>query len=712
MQTFKGIIRQITNINHSTSFGKGVLFYISTEKGETVRLPRNKYGQIRAVANKRLLFPGLTAEFSGEFHDDYFIISDIIPTFINDDHTTNYLAKRLKGTGVKKATVKKIVEMYGSKLFTFTRDELLHNLNEDFDELGVTIDKIVSEIYDPKPIDDLYDYMENFNYDEPVIRRIFEMFGTESVNELKKNPYNVFFALELPLAGADIIANHEGISGNDFRRLEGFMRYELDKMTKRHGDTYVYGHECLENVLNAFESRKIVYSDVTIHAIDIANMLNESKLFKLTDDGKISFKYLYNAEERISKRIKELLTAPVHPIEITTDDIKLKEIMLDMYFGDSQRKAINLLKDHVSVLTGGAGMGKTFIVKAITDLYHEKYPSGKIIFCAPTGRAAKRLSLSVAPYRACTIHHLLEMKPGASEKDLTRNQNNPIDADFIIVDEVSMVDVELLSFLLSAVKNGTRILFVGDTNQLPSVAAGDCLRDIIESGIVPVYRLDKVFRQSEDSGIITNAYRILNGEELLNDYDDFVINKYEDNESMRKAFYDYIDSEYNIKKPYECQIIEPMNKDVDNTNLHIHRTFIDNTNNRIAVRSKVMFKHNANGLEYVNGEFGVVSYLTKDVVSILSEDGTQKVLSVDGMSEELTMAYSVTIHKMQGSEADTVIIVLPDNAANMMNKQLLYTAVTRARSKVIIFSVENSINDCIESDGVNRKTRLKGMLTN
>ncbi len=703
---FKGVIKQITSRKTDINGETGILFYVASKDA---KMSRDEYGRVRCIIkNKRLLSLGLPAVYTGSVQGNCFVVNEIKPAYLGDLNTVNYLTKRFKGLNIKKSTIVKIVEAYGGKLFTYNKEELLSALNEDFDELGVTIDKIVSELYDPKPIDVLSEYLEKFDFDENVIHRIFEIYGSDAVKEIKKNPYNIILSMELPLIVADIIASKEGISGLDNRRIEGYVRNVLNKAEKN-GDTFVYGTELIESVLNEFERRHIVYGNTVVNAIDIANALAESTNFILTDDGKISLKRLYRAEETIARRLKSLLSCDVDKIDVTLEMIARKEDELNITFGQSQREAIKLSgKDNVCVLTGGAGVGKTTVVKTITDIYHEKYPKNTIVFCAPTGRAAKRLQLSVTPYKASTIHHLLGMRPGFCEMEITHNQNNPLDADFIIVDESSMAEVELMSFLLNAIKNGSKLLIVGDENQLPSVGAGNFLHDVIKSGIVPVYRLTDIYRQSENSGIVQNSNNILSGNELLST-DDFIMHECDSNFEGRKTLYRLIDKEFDINDPYGVQIIEPMNKDVSDTNMYVHHKFVSDENG-LAVSDKVMFKQNASGLEFVNGEFGVVRFVSKSEMDIISEDNVKKTISSENVYENLRLAYSVTVHKMQGSEAREIIILLPDNCSQMMNKQLLYTAVTRAKDVVHLISVNGSAKDCVGKEMRIRNTRLSDML--
>lgn len=702
---FTGIIKRITNYKKEG----GIIFYVSSKDAS---VKRDEYGQVRCVCkNRRFLFPSLTAKFTGKYIDGYVYIKEIEPTFFNSTATITYLTKRFKGLNIKRGTIAKIVDKYGAKIFTFDRETFLHHLNEDFDELGETIDKIITELFDPRPIDIIAEYFERFEYEESVIRRIYETYGSATVSEFKKDPYLASFNTGLPLLHADMIAFKEGFTGLDRKRIEGYIRYKLEK-AENDGNTYVIGSELLENVLNEFDGRHVVYEDTIVHAIDIANALVDSKYFVLTNDGRISFKDTYKAEDKCAKRLKDLLTSDFDKYEITDDDIKRKEKEYGITLGDSQRAAvISSASDGVTVLTGGAGTGKTSTVRIITDLYEEKV-GGTIRFCAPTGRAAKRLSDSIYPRKASTIHHMLEMRPGLSEAELTYNQSNPLNADFIIVDEMSMVDVKLFESLLSAIKNGTKLMLVGDENQLPSVGAGNVLHDIIASKIIPISRLTDIYRQSEDSGIVVNSIKVLAGESINDDYDDFEIIKTDTNNEAREVIDKLFKEYYNISKPYDTQIIEPTNVAVSNTNAYAHTYVMGRRRDarRIDVGDKIMFNQNASQLTYVNGEFGIVSYIGNDIVSIVSEEGIQKDISTDVFHEECRLAYSVTIHKMQGSEAETIIIHLPDGCSRMMNKKLLYTAITRAQSKVIIVSVDGSIDDCINTEYKERNTRLCDML--
>ena len=296
---------------------------------------------------------------------------------------------------------------------------------------------------------------------------------------------------------------------------------------------------------------------------------------------------------------------------------------------------------------------------------------------------------------------------------------NPIEADFVIVDETSMVDIEIAAILLSAIKNGTRLLLVGDENQLPSVGAGNLLHDVIASNMFDVYKLTKNYRQSNDSSIIDNATLVKDGINPIANDNDFIIKEFYDSAEAKDYLKEIVKENYDINNPFDMQVIEPTNSECFATNKWVHNNIINKFDDAfisIGLKDKVMFKVNKyegnedgrDEMLYANGEMGVITFIDKDEI-LVSDGKDEKVLPADAVSD-MQLSFSCTIHKSQGSENPLIVIYLPSNASNMMTRPLLYTAITRAKEKVIIISVDNALEKCVNTLGEQRKTYLLNLL--
>lgn len=388
----------------------------------------------------------------------------------------------------------------------------------------------------------------------------------------------------------------------------------------------------------------------------------------------------------------------------------------DIQFGQydsKQKKAIigSLGTSAVSIITGGPGTGKTTVTKEIVSYLENK--GLKVFLCAPTGRASARMKESTG-HSASTIHRLIGIHRVVSGGfDAAFNEQMPLDCDAIIVDETSMVSLDIFVNFLRAVKTGCRIIFLGDINQLPSVSAGDILHDLIDSGCFPVYHLTKVYRQKDGSGIIDNAYRILAGEKFRSNTE-FEIRKFPNDHSMVRQI-EITFKQYNDEKdPYAFQVLVPVKHGASGT-FYLNKVLMDTIPGRSVMRTsyakndKVMaIRNNYDSVfHYMNGDVGLVHEVYDDMIEIDLCDGNHIYLRD---LTDLQHAYAVTIHKSQGSEYDTVLIALGDDSRGMLNRNLLYTALTRARKKVILYYTEKVASCKVSQKIPKRNSGLKDKL--
>lgn len=677
---------------------------------------RNAYGQVECMGVNLDIACGLPAVFTGELKGSYVHITEVTPSFTTEKDAVNYIKKRLSAANrtVQLKTISKIVSYFGNDLFSISEKDMRTKLNEEFDELGTSIDDILYALFSPiDPYKKVREFVRALNLNDKEIESLYDDFGGDDViRSLKRNPYPIFRALEIPIKKADLLAKQNGMDAFDQKRMVGFMENTMDTF-EREGHTYATGKSFSKKFLNTI-NHGAFYE--TVHKIHLANAMKKAKTIMITDDGFVSLKERYKEERGIAEKIHYLLDKT----DITEVNIQEIEDELGLQFSASQKSTIaGALSSTISVITGGPGSGKTTTVSGVLAAFRRKTGSNNFILCAPTGRAASRLAESTG-HKAMTIHRLLGMTPNKEGLvSLKHNQNNPIDADLIIVDETSMNDTEITYLFLSAVKKGTIVIFVGDENQLPSVGAGNCLHDIIASGVVPVFRLNEVFRQKSGSGVLINKDRIANGL-IPEPTDDFQIFEFDSPEEAKAKLYQIVKKEYRIDDPYYFQVIEPVNEEVNKTNAYVHEHIMFpgvqfGRFHSPIVGDKLMFLKNAYSDDemaeplYTNGEMGVFIKEGDSSIVIKTIDDKVKRLKKTALFDT-KLSYSATVHKMQGSEAPVVAIYLPQGCNKMMYRNLLYTAVTRAKLRVVLIAVRGEIEKCVMTPAPVRNTRLSAFL--
>ena len=426
----------------------------------------------------------------------------------------------------------------------------------------------------------------------------------------------------------------------------------------------------------------------------------------------------YEEENYIARRIQDM--AAMKPLAMKTH----VQLFLDRWqdschfeLADKQREAVEKsLESGMTVITGGPGTGKTTVVQTIIRLAEQERL--RILLCAPTGRAAKRLA-ETTQRKAKTIHRLLipDGRQGRIQV-FEYNETKLLPADLVIVDEVSMLDMEMMYHLLSALKPQCRCILVGDADQLPSVGAGAVLHDIIASGQVPVVRLDTIFRQQEGGRIVTNAHLINSGRlPVVNEDPEFRFVEIEDEAQGAEKISALYNSELlETGDKFAVQVLSPMYKNpcgVDNLNQLIQGRFnppaeekgeLKGKNVIFRVGDKVMQKHNDYEKGVFNGDIGEIFAIQKDMVYVRYPEQDVK---YEGQEvDEITLAYAITVHKSQGSEYHTVIMVLVNSHAIMLQRNLFYTAVTRAKRKVILVGSKRAVQTAVQNQRTSRRFTL------
>lgn len=432
-------------------------------------------------------------------------------------------------------------------------------------------------------------------------------------------------------------------------------------------------------------------------------------------------KWMHRAENEVARHLLRLLQAS-EPLNYDPSVVDWAESTCGIKYAPQQREAFRLVqKTGVAIVTGGPGVGKTTTVNGLISAY-EKLNPGKIVrMCAPTGRAAQRMTESTGK-EAVTIHRLLEFRPYGNDV-AHKNAADPIEADLIVVDEASMLDIELAEIFLGAVKSGTLVLFIGDINQLPSVGPGDVLNDMIASKVIPTVQLTTVFRQGSQSPIIVNSRRINDGLHSAVTDENYNMEIYNSTDAMRIRIGLLASSRYNPCNPFDFQILAPTHKG-DVGVAYINQLLQERLNppspnkpemafgNRIyRVGDKIIMLNNNYSTGYFNGDIGTVQAITAEgvVVKILDKELT---LTRTEM-EDMNLAYCISIHKSQGSEFKDTVVVLPEKPSNMLQRNLLYTAITRAKKKVWVIAEGFAYREAVETcETGKRNTRLAVKLRN
>ncbi|NLT13477.1 MAG: AAA family ATPase, partial [Clostridiales bacterium] len=429
----------------------------------------------------------------------------------------------------------------------------------------------------------------------------------------------------------------------------------------------------------------------------------------------VYLKSLYWNEVNTTNAIRRLMRT-ARPVDCNPEELcAYAEKICGVKYAEQQREAFQLLKTGgVGIITGGPGTGKTTVIKGLLAAYQKMFPDRVIKLCAPTGRASQRMKEATGR-EATTIHRLLEYKPFENTATY-KNGANPIDADFLFVDEGSMISIDVADLLFSAIRSGTTVLIAGDIDQLPSVGTGNVLNDLIESGVIPVIALKKTHRQAEGSVIIDNAKKIREGYSNLSACDDFEIFVRDDDEIpdvIEEQFLKY----YKTEDVFSAQVLVPARKRQGTGAKDINKRLqaIINTSSKGLTYSDTTFKTGDKVMLMRNNYTAEDAYFNGDVGVVLSTDETGLDLLIDGQKiridesqlNDVSLAYATTIHKSQGSEYDVAICVMPSEPSIMLQRNLLYTAITRAKKKVILIAAPNAIDRAVFTrDSVKRQSLL------
>ena len=614
-----------------------------------------------------------------------------------------YLGSGLvKGVGPKFA--KRIVEKFGKDTLNIiedTPDKLL-----TVQGIGkVRVERIKTSWQEQKEIKNIMLFLQSHEVSTSHATKIFKTYGSESIAIVKENPYRLADDIwGIGFKTADSIAQKMGIDKGKFVRLRSGIFYTLNKLAEA-GHCYATREQLIgkaRELLEVEDAELEITLDEMIRANDvIREVAGEQEAVYLPP--------YYFSESGCAKRLIRLMSCGKKKSEDAEEILKKVAASSEITYDEIQWQAVKAaISSKVMVLTGGPGTGKTTTTLGIISAY--KQAGCQIILAAPTGRAAKRMSEATG-MEAKTIHRLLEYKP---PEGYQKNEEHPLEGDVLILDECSMIDIMLMYNLLKALPEQMSLILVGDIDQLPSVGAGNVLRDIIDSGCVPVVRLTRIFRQAQGSRIIMNAHRINKGESIDmrggKDSDFFFATK-QSNQEVVDTIIQYcrmnLPRYYHVDPLQDIQVLTPMQRgecgavnlnQVLQEAMNPSKIFLRRGGTQYRLKDKVMQIRNDYDKEVFNGDIGTITKVDMEERELTVLFDEREIIYDVTELDELTLAYAVTIHKSQGSEYPIVVMPFTMSHFVMLQKNLLYTGVTRAKKILVLVGEKKAVYYAIKNE--------------
>jgi len=709
------------------------IVFRNEDNGYTVLNLENEDGEITCVGEFNFIGEGELMEMHGEYvnHSVYGMQFKVSSHEVKEPEDKvsieRYLGSgAIKGVGA--ALAGRIVAKFGEDTFRIVEQE-----PERLAEVkGISERKareIASQIEEKKDMRQAMIYLQKYGISVTLAAKIYRHYGEKVYRVMEENPYQLADNIEgIGFKTADEIASRIGIHTDSDYRIRSGLFYTLQQAV---GEGHIYlPQEVL--LKRAGELLEVEIKDIEKYVMDLC-IERKTVMKEIEGEIRVYPAHYYYMELNTAKMLHDLDIDCKMPEDMMEKRLKKVEEQENISLDIMQHKAvIESIKHGLLVLTGGPGTGKTTTINTMIQFFEREGMS--ILLAAPTGRAAKRMTEATG-YEAQTIHRLLEVSGNPEEEGnvngFMRNRENPLEADVIIIDEMSMVDLPLMHALLSAVIPGTRLILVGDVNQLPSVGPGSVLKDIIASGRFPVVTLTKIFRQAGESDIVVNAHKINAGEPVIldNKSRDFFFLRRQDADVIISVIITLIQKKlpkYVDALPSEIQVMTPTRKGllgVERLNT-ILQQYLNPPDSKKAekeiggrmfrVGDKVMQIKNNYQLEWevstgfgltvdkgmgvFNGDMGIIReiHLYDETVEVEYDEGRRVKYPFD-MTEELELAYAITVHKSQGSEYPAVIIPLLPGPRLLYNRNLLYTAVTRAKKCLTIVGSDTTFQEMIQN---------------
>lgn len=695
------------------------LFVIDTEN--TFFGEHNVYTGVKCLGHLSKMPRGIPLKICGEKINEgkYIEVKSITPQTNSEAATLSFLNnKSFHGIGPK--TAEAIVQKIGYKIFDFCKED---NAVSELETIpGVTkkiATDLVNKVNSYSDQQELVEYLTSYGATYSSSKKIYEKYGEKSIEQIQVNPYIMYFA-GVNYENREAIAKKIGIDDLDKRRV-GAITHEAMERMENSGNTCTTFKELMERIEVIEKSSNMGYVTSPISVLSyILTHKNNFETHTFNDTT-----YIYRI--KMAKKEKE---AAIHTLRLcNSGSFKgiIKPYKLDgVEYDKTQKDAFSLLNQSgIAILTGGPGTGKSTLINGFIKAYKEAFPNEEIALCAPTGTAAKRLK-EVTGEKATTIHKLLEIKPFGKDELQYRDEYNQLNQTFIIVDEFSMVDTELYSMLCAAIKSGSLLLLVGDEDQLPSVGSGNVLKELLSNSLIRVKRLTNVHRQGKNSTLLENAIKIRNGETDLKIDKTFKIERVKTDTQMKELALKYMEKALNKKDEFKIKLYSPLKKrdyaiSTYNINSELHHISTENDNKKyiyngitFSVGDTVIMLKNNYKKGYFNGDEGIITNIYENEETINVEIkllcGNTVVLNEDELAD-FDLGYCITIHKAQGNESDAGIILVPEKPVNLLDRSLIYVAVTRAKKQNIIISQNNALEKAIEKySAINRQTNLNNRI--
>lgn len=724
------------------------IIYRNTDNGYTVLNLISEEEEITCVGTFRTIDKGENIEAEGGYtahpvYGEQFKVENY--QIVAPDDTLSmerYLGSgAIKGVG--EALAARIVKKFGKDTFRIIEEEP-ERLAEVKGISERKAQEIATQVYEKRDAREAMTFLQKYGISNTLAIRIYEAYGMSLYGVMKENPYQLAEDIDgIGFRIADAIASRIGIhTDSDYRIRSGL----LFTLMQAGAD----GHCYLPEKLLLQKAGELLELEPSLLEAQLQNLAMDKKIVikmpeKEGGERKVYGMTYYYAELNCAKMLHDLnisvreedfLPSEEHKI---LEKIRALEKELDIELDELQKKAVlESIKNGILILSGGPGTGKTTTINMIIRYFLSEEMD--IFLAAPTGRAAKRMTETTG-YEARTIHRLLELNGAVSGESKSarfeKNEENPLEADVIIIDEMSMVDIFLFQSLLRAVSVGTRLIMVGDVNQLPSVGPGQVLQDLLKSGCFPVVMLEKIFRQAQESDIILNAHRIHAGQDIVldNKSRDFFFLERNDANVIYKHMIQLILEKlppYVGAQPYDIQVLTPMRKGklgVETLNGILQKYLNPPSEKKkeymggstlFREKDKVMQIKNNYQLEWevvsrygipidkgtgvFNGDVGMILEISEYTRSMVIEfDEHRRVTYSFDQLDEIELAYAVTIHKSQGSEYPAVIMPLLSGPRMLFNRNLLYTGVTRARNCVTILGSSMTLREMVDNNYENRR---------
>ena len=646
----------------------------------------------------------------------------VAPT--SEEGMIRYLSSEIfKGIGKK--TAQRIVNKFGNDTFKIidSSPELLSKIK------GVNKKQqksLLNSWEEQRGLRDVMTFLRGVGISHGFAQRIYAKHGMNSIPLIKANPYLLTDISGIGFLTADGIAHNLGFDKNSPHRAAAGLLYMLEQQV-------LNGHTCypLPDLLEKTAPELLI--DKTILEESLNQLIEDRLIYcaEQNDENGERQKFIarmryYRAEQRIAENIFRILKSKAYTIfESESSLIEEQERKVGLKLDEAQREAVNaVLKYKVLIVTGGPGTGKTTLVRFILGLMRPKIPS--IALAAPTGRAAKRITETTGS-SSSTIHRLLE----ATNVGFQRNRENPLDQELIIIDETSMIDTLLMDSFLEAVPSASRLIIVGDVDQLPSVGAGTVLQDFIKSGSIPVVRLNHIFRQAYGSFITVNAHKVRQGElpsvnksskqsDLKDQLQDYYFIEESDQEKIVEKILllntERIPQRFKLDPMKEIQVLTPMHRGITGAS-QLNRNLqekinpdakgIEHREQWFRVGDKIMQQQNDYEKQVFNGDLGRVVDCDQNSKELYVRFEQSHIHYKSNELDQLTLAYAITVHKSQGSEYSAVIMPITTHHYMMLQRNLLYTAITRGKQLVVLIGTSAAVRIAVQNQGtLNRYTGL------